>query len=172
MHTEAMSRRVRRPGRRLPLALATLIGLACGGGDSGGPRETGGIALQAGDAQTATVGTALQPYRVLVTDPRGQPRPDVKVSWSLKSGGGALAAGSSQTDAAGIAEMTSTLGTIAGPQVVQASARGYTGSPVVFSSTGTAGPPTGLVKLNGDNQTTSRSQAVLIPPTVLVTDAY
>ncbi len=159
---------------RLPLALAlaAATGLACGGGDAGGPRETGTLALASGDAQSATVGTALQPYRVLVTDPQGQPRPDVKVSWSVRSGGGTVSAGSSQSDAAGLAEITSTLGPIAGAQVVQASIRGYSGSPVSFASTGTAGPPTGLVKLNGDNQTTSRSQAVLIPPTVLVTDAY
>ncbi|MBK6779051.1 MAG: Ig-like domain-containing protein [Gemmatimonadetes bacterium] len=164
--------RVRLAGRRLVLGLATIAGLACGGGDTGGPRETGTIAPLSGDAQTATVGTTLQPYRVLVTDPQGQPRADAKVSWSLKSGGGVLAAGSSQTDASGIAEITSTLGTLAGAQAVQASIQGYSGSPVGFASTGTAGPPAGLTKLNGDNQTTSRAQAVLIPPTVLVTDAY
>lgn len=140
--------RVRLAGRRLVLGLATIAGLACGGGDTGGPRETGTIAPLSGDAQTATVGTTLQPYRVLVTDPQGQPRADAKVSWSLKSGGGVLAAGSSQTDASGIAEITSTLGTLAGAQAVQASIQGYSGSPVGFASTGTAGHAVGLTKLS------------------------
>src|SRR5690606_5248914 len=127
---------------------AFLLG-ACGG-DSGGPRETGTIAAAAGDGQAATVGTVLQPYQVLVNTDMGVPRADVTVTWTLQSGGGSLSTATSVTDAGGIAEVTSTLGTVAGPQVVRASISGYAGSPVSFQSIGTAGPASGLVKVSGD----------------------
>ncbi len=158
---------------------SALSGVLCGvfllgacGGDSGGPRETGTIAPAAGDGQTATVGTVLQPYQVLVNTDMGVPRADVTVTWVIQSGGGSLSSATSVTDAGGIAAVTSMLGTVAGPQLVRASVSGYDGSPVLFQSTGMPGPASGLVKISGDNQIAGRLQAVGTAPTVRVTDAF
>jgi hypothetical protein len=144
--------------------------LACGGNDNG-PADTGGVAKQAGDGQSATVGTALQPYQVRVTDANGAPVAGVPVSWSVVSGGGSVAPGSSSTDASGLASATATLDTLAGVQTVGAAATGYAGSPR-FSSTGLAGPPARIEKAAGNLQQAGTSEQLPLPLSVKVSDRY
>jgi hypothetical protein len=131
--------------------LAAALLAACG--KDSGPSDQGQIAKQAGDGQTATVTTALAPYQVLVTDVDGAPKAGVTVSWRVVLGGGVVDPASVVTGADGLASTVATLGTVAGTQSVRASVSGYSGSPVAFLSTGTAGPAAALVKVGGDNQT-------------------
>ena len=109
------------------LALVALT-LACGGG-SGAPDLQGTIAGLQGGGQSAPVTTILTPFQVTVLDDAGAPKPGVTVAWTVSGGGGTVAPGTSITDAAGVAEATATLGTLAGVQDVRASASGYGGSP-------------------------------------------
>jgi Big-like domain-containing protein/invasin-like protein len=100
------------------------------------------IALNAGNAQSATVGTAVATApSVIVRDQHNNPVAGVAVTFAVLSGGGAvLPATPVLTDAAGIAAATSwTLGTTAGPDSLTATATGLTGSPVAFGATATAG---------------------------------
>jgi hypothetical protein len=148
---------------------ATLL-LACG--KDSGPGDQGEIVKHAGDGQTATVGTALSPYQVLVTDLNGAPKAGVTVSWRVVQGGGSVDPASVLTGGDGLAAAVATLGTTAGPQSVRASAGGYGGSPVSFLSTATPGPLATLVKAEGDQQSGPRSSALPLLPTVVARDQY
>ena len=63
-----------------------------------------------------------------------------------------------------------TLSTLAGANTLQATAVALSGSPVIFTATGTAGPPALLFKKSGDGQSASVGAAVA--PVVQVTDVY
>jgi concanavalin A-like lectin/glucanase superfamily protein/Big-like domain-containing protein len=65
-----------------------------------------------------------------------------------------------------------TLSTLAGANTLQATAVGLTGSPVVFTATGTAGAAALLFERAGDGQTASIGTALPIQPAVQVTDVY
>ena len=73
------------------------------------------IAKSSGDAQTATVNTALaQPIAVVVKDTYGNVKSGVTVNWAAGAGSGSTSVGSSVTDVAGIATSGWTIGTVAG----------------------------------------------------------
>jgi hypothetical protein len=118
--------------RRTTLALACLLstgaGIACGRGDSpAAPAAVlaTGIAAVAGDQQSAPAESELAvPLTVLVTDAEGRPVPSLPVTWRVKNGGGALAAESRVTDAAGRAAARWTLGAPLGAQRVTATIAG------------------------------------------------
>lgn len=115
------------------------------------------MAKQAGDNQSALAGTpvAVNP-RVVVTDASGNPVSGVTVNFSVTSGGGSIGSGSSVTNGLGRASGgTWTLGPVAGPNTLSAVSPGLSGSPAVFSATGTSstGAPASIAKINGDNQT-------------------
>jgi adhesin/invasin len=107
-------------------------------GVSGAP---GRMAMNAGNGQTATVGTAVATTpRVLVTDAYDNPVPGVAVTFAVASGGGAVTGAAATTDASGIAAAGSwTLGTTPGANTLRATSPGLTGSPVTFSATGVVG---------------------------------
>jgi len=93
----------------------------------------------AGDAQTGEVGSALsQKLRVHLADSAGAAVEGVPVTWSVATGGGSLDLTSMETNATGDAEVTWTLGTMAGTQSVTASSPGT--DPVTFTATAQAGP--------------------------------
>ncbi len=155
--------------RFLPLTIAIL---ACGGSDTVAPAVQGAIARNAGDAQTATVGTALQPYQVKVTGQGTAPTAGTTVQWAVVSGGGTVSAATSVTDAAGLAEITATLSTVIGPQVVRAVAPGLIDSLVTFTSTGTADAPALAQKTAGDGQTGTKALPLPTALAVRVTDQF
>ena len=100
----------------------------------------GTMAANAGNNQTATVGTAvvLSPS-IIVKDARGIPLGGVSVTFAVVTGGGRIAGNPSLTSASGIATVGAwTLGTTAGKNQLAAMVAGFTGSPVVFTATGTA----------------------------------
>jgi hypothetical protein len=153
----------------LGLGLGAGLG-ACGGGDSS-PSDNGQITAESGGNQSATVGTSLLPYTVMVTDLQGAPKGGVTVLWAVVSGGGSIAA-SSTTDGSGMASAAATLGIVSGLQTVHASAPGYSGSPVTFTSTGVADQPTAVLLRTGNNQIGPVSDTLAAPLEVRVTDQH
>ena len=132
------------------------------------------IALNAGNGQSATVGTAVATApSAIVRDVSGNPVSGVPVTFGVASGGGTiLPAAPVSTNASGIAAATTwTLGTLAGPNSVTATATGLTGSPVTFTATGTAGAATTLAANSVMSQSDTVGLPVAAPPSVKVTDA-
>lgn len=136
------------------------------------PGPAANMVKNAGDAQSATVGTAVATApSVKITDQYGNPVPGVSVTFAVATGGGSVTGGSASTDAGGIATVGSwTLGTTAGSNTLNASSTGLT--TVTFTATGTAGPPANISKTAGDEQVGSVGNAVSTAPAVHVTDQY
>ena len=100
--------------------------------------------ISAGNAQSATAGSAVSTApAVLVRDVSDNPVQGVSVTFAAATGGGtALPAAPVLTNASGIATAGSwTLGTVAGPNTLTATAApgGITPNPVTFTATGTPG---------------------------------
>jgi protocatechuate 3,4-dioxygenase beta subunit len=129
------------------------------------------LTKQSIDPQVATVATSVpMAPSVTVTDAYGNPVPGVTVTFAITGGGGAVNGASQVTNDLGIATLGSwTLGTAATANTLEARAAG---NAVVFTATGTAGLPSKLTRLAGDNQTAGVAQAVPIAPRVRVTDQY
>lgn len=123
------------------VASATLAGAPAGvtfnvTAANAGPAQ---IVKVSGDAQTATVNTALSaPLVVRVLDAVGGVVAGVTVSFTTVSGGSFPSGQSVQTNAAGAASATWRLGTGAGTQTAQAAVGGP--APALFTATATAGP--------------------------------
>jgi len=132
------------------------------------------IAINAGNGQSATVGTAVATApSVLITDAFGNPVSGVAVTFAIGTGGGSVSGGSTSSNASGIATVGSwTLGTTAGANQLNASSTGLGGSPAQFSATGTAGAAANIAKNTGDNQSATVNTAVATAPSVLITDAF
>jgi hypothetical protein len=132
------------------------------------------IAINAGNNQSATVGTAVAtPPSVIVKDANNNPVAGVSVTFAVASGGGTVVPTTAvATGANGVAAVTSwTLGTTAGVNTLTATATGLTGSPVTFTATGTASTATQIAINAGNNQSATAGAAVAIPPSVIVKDA-
>src|SRR5438477_721836 len=154
---------------------------ATAAGLSGSPVSFGVVALPgppaqllavAGLGQLATVATALLTRpAVLLKDAGGNPVAGARVTFSVSGGGGSLTGGTQLTNAAGVATLGSwTLGTIAGPNTLTASAPGVT--PVVFTATGLAGAAASIVKVAGDLQSAIVNTIVPIVPQVRIVDQF
>ena len=150
-------------------------------GLSGSPVTFGVVALAgpaaqllaiAGLGQLATVATALLTRpAVQLKDALGNPVAGASVTFAVSGGGGSLTGGSQLTNAAGIATVGSwTLGTIAGPNALTASAPGVT--PVVFTATGLAGAAATIVKVAGDLQSAIVNTIVPLVPQVRIVDQF
>ena len=135
-----------------------------------------GLATQllalAGDGQLATVATALLTRpAVQLKDAGGNPVAGASVTFAVSGGGGSLTGGTQLTNAAGVATVGSwTLGTLAGPNALTASAPGVT--PVVFSATGVAGAGATIVKVVGDLQSAIVNTIVPFTPQVRILDQF
>ncbi len=131
------------------------------------------LQLNLGNSQSAVAGTAVPiSPSVFVTDTGGNPVSNAVVTFAVASGGGSVTGGSATSNASGIATVGSwTLGTNAGSNSLTATAAGLSGSPVTFTATGTAGPPSKIALNAGNNQSAPSGSAVAINPSVLVTDA-
>ncbi|MCK9410887.1 MAG: hypothetical protein M0Q53_01210 [Prolixibacteraceae bacterium] len=132
------------------------------------------IAINAGDAQSATVGNsvATQPS-VIVRDANNNPVNGVAVTFAVATGGGSATGLNTTTNASGIAIVNSwTLGTTAGTNTLTATSGSLTGSPVTFTATGTAGVATQIAINAGDGQSATIGTTVAIVPSVIVKDVY
>ncbi len=126
------------------------------------------LSKQAGDNQTAQVGTAVAVVpAALVTDAFSNPVAGVAVTFAVATGRGVVNPTTAiATSGSGIAAVTSwTLGTTAGANTLTATAPGLAGNPLTFSASGTAGAPSGatsqisaspasLMASNGTDQAT------------------
>lgn len=101
------------------------------------------LALLDGNNQSATVGSRLgSAIRARIADQFDNPVNGATVTWTVVSGGGSMASGSSASGATidGIATNTWTLGQAIGAQTAQATVAGVGNSPITFSATATAVP--------------------------------
>ncbi|HJS44305.1 MAG TPA: Ig-like domain-containing protein, partial [Gemmatimonadales bacterium] len=135
------------------------------------------IAMQAGNSQSATVGTAIAiDPSVIVRDAFNNPVSGVSVTFTVTSGGGTIAPASPATiatDINGIATLASwTLGPTAGANTLTAASTGLAGSPVTFTATGTAGAATQIAMQAGNGQSATVNSAVATDPSVVVRDAF
>ena len=133
------------------LAFATLFATACGTDDPQVPTTftpPAGATL----ALTGTVATVVTPApKVQILDAAGKGIKGIVVHWKVGTGSGGVASDSSTTDGSGVASSGNwTLGAIAGPQTLTATANGV--SPVTFTAQATAGPATSLIRLGPSSQ--------------------
>ena len=125
------------------------------------------IALNAGNAQTDTIGATLTQYSVRVSDRANNSKSGVTVTWAAAAG---TITPSSVTNASGIAVATRVLGNTAGAQPSSATVAGLTGSPVNFTATANAGNPNTIVLNAGNAQTDTISKTLPIAYAVLIRD--
>jgi adhesin/invasin len=125
-----------------------------------------GLVGVSGDGQTGPAGTVLPgPLVVEVTDAFGNPIEGVPITWTPD--GGSVSETSTATDAEGRTSIIRTLGPTAGVQTTLASSEGLAGSPVVFTHTVTAGNASGVLIVDGNNQTAAPGATL---PTDLVVE--
>lgn len=126
-----------------PLWAVVILAAACGGEkDPVKPPEGGepaSLAIQAGNSQSAAVGTAVAVNpAVIVKDASGNPVSGVSVQFAVSQGGGSLGSTSAQTNQGGIASPGAwTLGPNVGPQALRASLTSGTIAAVTFAATAT-----------------------------------
>lgn len=104
--------------------------------------STAGVAVKmesaGGDQQSAEIGDFLpNPLAVRVLDDADDPVEGVRVQWEVIAGGGFITQGS-DTDGDGIATATFRMGGVPGSNTARAFVNGLTGSPVVFTASGTS----------------------------------
>lgn len=113
------------------------------------------IAVNSGDSQTASVGTAVTvPPCVILTYTNSTPMSGVTVTFTIASGGGSLTGSTATTNSAGIATVGSwVLGSTAGTNTLTATSDSISGSSATFTATGTASAPTisGITPASGYN---------------------
>lgn len=121
---------------------------------------------------TATAGSALSGASlpaVTVVDANGNPVSGVAVTFNVTSGGGALTGATATTNAQGVATVGGfTLGTTAGPNIIQVSATGAGTTNIVI--TGTAGAAASTQIVSGNNQQVRAGQPLQVGPSVRVVD--
>ncbi|MEM7416595.1 MAG: kelch repeat-containing protein [Gemmatimonadota bacterium] len=129
------------------------------------------LAASAGDGQSAAAGSALAAaLQVTVTGSSGSGLGGVDVAWSVTEGAGTVSDESSETNAAGVASTTWTLGVVAGsPQSVRATVAGLT---VDFTAVAEAGAIDSLRVSSGDAQTGQVGEALADSIVVAVVDAF
>ena len=109
------------------------------------PAEGASLVVVSGDAQRGAVGVELAaPLVVKAVKANGNPLPLQIVNFHVVSGGGSVFAGSSITDAHGVAQEYWTLGTAPGPNVLEVRAvdptTGEKQTFATFTATGMVGP--------------------------------
>jgi len=100
------------------------------------------LVMISGNNQTGQVGAALaNPFVVEARDANNNPAPGVAVTFAVASGGGSLSNAQPQTTGAnGRASVALTLGATPGMNTVSATSAGLSGSPLLFTASGTQAP--------------------------------
>ncbi|MGH7674056.1 MAG: hypothetical protein ACREMV_02195, partial [Gemmatimonadales bacterium] len=137
-----------------------------------GPSDT--VALEAGDAQSASSGTQLpiEPA-VRVRDAFANLKAGALVTFNVTAGGGFVSSPQDTTDAGGLASVRWTLGAAGTTQTLAATVAGagIGGNPVTFSATSVSpGAPASIAASEGDNQTNLQGFRLNVPPAVVVRD--
>ena len=111
-----------------------------------------GVLIVAGNNQIAPPGTTLpQDLVVQVVDAEGNPVVDAPITWVVTAGGGTLSPTTGTTDADGHATTSWTLGASTGVNTAQAIVSGV--GQAIFNATATAGAPSRIRVVSGDDQT-------------------
>lgn len=150
--------------RTLTFASSGLTSVTSGSITPSGAGAAASIAVNAGNAQSATVNTAVSTApSVLVTDAAGNPVSGVSVTFAAASGGGSVVGAGATTNASGVATVTSwTLGTTAGANTLTATSGSLSGSPVTFTATATPGTAATLAITGSASQNALSSQDLTI----------
>ncbi len=159
--------------RTLGFSATNLMGVTSGTIAIGAGAATR-ILLRQGTGQSATAGSQVAiPPAVLVVDADSNPVQGVDVTFAVTVGTGAVVPTTAiATDGNGVATVTSwTLGALVGANELRATAAGLSGSPVIFSATGTVGAAALMTKTSGDNLTGPVDATLGTPHEVTVTDA-
>jgi hypothetical protein len=177
MTTTTMGRRTE-PRDRLRtfscfLLCVALAALGCGGDNlllpaDGQPAQIS--ILEGSDNQLATVGQPLtNPLAVKVTDPAGRPVVGIPLVFEAPAGGAVAPSDTVETDSSGVAQVTYTLSTTAGEQIVEARTT-TSDAPLSVSFHAMAAPEQAerLVAVGGDSQSV---QVLLTLPESLVVQA-
>src|SRR5262249_34202290 len=143
----------------------------CSDSNPSAPRVPTSIsASSASQSQIGVVGQALAtPISVVVTDQSGAPIPNVSVIWSPSASSGSVSATTSLTDANGVAQVTWTLGTVAGVDSLNAKLAG--GESTTITATANAATAASLSIVSGDNQDVAMG-LTSAPLVVKVVDQY
>jgi len=153
---------------------ATVVGLAGLGATFTATGLTGdavGLVYVAGDAQADTVAATLPiAYAVRVVDTNDNGIEGIAVSWSITGGDNGSVPETSTTDVDGLATAVRVLGTMAGPQTVQAAVGGL-GS-VGFTATARAGAPAVVAAVVGGGQSATVATDVPVAPEIVVRDQF
>lgn len=124
-----MQRRVRQAGRAVGAVIGLALAAACGGDKSTGPGNTPAtISANGSFPTTAVIASPVRPApSVIVRNAGGAPLPNVRVTFSVTSGGGLVTRASQLTDGSGVATVGEwTLGDTTGVQTLTATAGGKT----------------------------------------------
>ena len=133
-------------------------------------RASEGLAIAAGDAQSAPAGERLpEPLIVRVTDADNRPIQGLTITWAAL-GGGSVAPATSTTGNDGRAASERTLGPALGPQTTTASGPGLLGS-VTFTHVATSGQATQILAVSGDGQSGAAGSQLPRPLVIGVLDA-
>ena len=131
------------------------------------------LEVVSGTDQTGYVGaTLLEPLVVRARNEKGEPVPGVRLSWSVLSGGGDIAAAPTETNDQGEAEASFRLGNVLGSQAAQAFAFETDALPVRFDATATPAPASTLTLLTGDGQSGVAGTALPQEIAIRLNDAF
>ncbi len=126
------------------------------------------LKLVAGNNQTGDIGSRLdEPFKVKVTDTRGDNVVNRVVRFVITEGGGSLSSANPRTDADGIAQTYLRLGNRVGTTTVEARLDDLT--PVIFTAHSESAPSR-VTLVSGNNQTAYRNAKTDDPLRVRVTD--
>lgn len=164
-------------GPRVGIVVWAALAVGCGS-DSGPiappppPLQPATVAVNGGDTQTATVGTAVPtPPSVRIWDADGTPVSGVSVRFQVVEGGGSVIGASALSDGSGVAAIGRwILGTAAGRNELRATVGGT--SAVSFAAIATPAAPKTLVAVRGDRQTALAGSALPVDPAVAVHDMF
>jgi hypothetical protein len=125
--------------------------------------QAASVVVFEGADQIGLVGFALNtPPAVRVLDQVGDPFPGATVDFQVETGGGSITAGSTVSDANGVARVGSwTIGGSAGANTLSATVTGsgITGNPVTFTATGQAAAYTIVITYQAGTNPTAAQQA-------------
>jgi adhesin/invasin len=128
-----------------------------------------GVQIVSGNEQIGAPGATLpEPLVVAVLDEGGNAVVGAAVTWVVTAGGGTLDPTTGTTDANGRSSTTWTLGSAAGSNTAQAIVSGV--GQAEFTATATAGTPSQIRIVSGNNQTAQAGTALPAPLVVQVLD--
>lgn len=168
-----MKTMLRLTGARFILAGGVLAAVVAGCGDDPVAVDPIAAMVKTGstDNQLVAAGTVVPVSpEVALTTASGAKAIGAAVTFTVEGGGGTVDGGVVVTDSRGLARPREwTLGPIAGPNSLKATANGLE---VTFTAFGIAGPAAAVVGTAGEEQTAPVNTEVAIPPEVRVIDQF